>query len=467
MPYGNGPNTPNSARVKLKTGFPGGSTTQDAEQVFHGFGVEYFNRAGRNAKIATASTCRRYTGPMKVVPVTLYRGPRLPYKVLNKKIGKMVWARKPIKVYKLVPSKSKVVYAKGLDLPPNPFTYYSKFVQPTINTSRLRGEYYADKSWYAEIEGDLWSQFTAPYGSGPIPLSPDDSDALHPNLENLVYERDQKAIQKLYSKVKNQNVNLLNALGERAQTIKLLKDLVTRLVKALLALKRLNLLGAAMALLPDISNSKSITNDFLLLQYGIRPLIDDINGLIDHLNKWETLQFDVKVSSTGVLEPFYESTEFYNGVRATCKKTTLGKCTVTYKARVRVKDNFNRNLTRLGLTNLNATAWELIPFSFLIDWIIPVGEYLNSTDAFDDLEIVYCSKTVFYKENMIFDRQFGGRDSQGYNWGYGASQCVVQKVKVIREILTNPPALPFPAVKSPFSREHFYNLAALINSLRR
>lgn len=467
MPYGNGSNKPNSARVRLKTGYPGGSSTSSSEQVFHGFGTDYFNRAGRNAKMATASTCRRYTGPMKIVPVTLYRGPRLPYKVFNKKIGKPVWARKPITVYKLVPDKSQVVYAKGLDLPPNPFTYYSKFVQPTINTKSLRGVYSFDKSWFAEIEGDLWSQFTAPYGSGPIPSSPDDSDALHPNLENLVYERNQKAVQKLYSKVKNQNVNLLNALGERAQTIKLLRDLVKRLVKALLALKRFNLLGAAMALLPNISNSTSISNEILLIQYGVRPLIDDINGLIDHLNKWEQLQFDVKVSSTGVLEPFHESTEFYNGVRATCKKTTLGKCTVTYKARLRVKDNFNRNLTRLGLTNLNATAWELIPFSFLVDWIIPIGEYLNTTDAFDDLEIVYCSKTVFYKENVIFDRQFGGRDSWGYNWGYGASQCVIQKVKVTRELLTTPPQLLFPALKSPFSQEHFLNFMALINSLRR
>jgi uncharacterized protein YjiS (DUF1127 family) len=45
----------------------------------------------------------------------------------------------------------------------------------------------------------------------------------------------------------------------------------------------------------------------------------------------------------------------------------------------------NANLAlanRMGLINPATVAWELIPFSFLVDWFIPVGNFLNSFSDF-------------------------------------------------------------------------------------
>lgn len=36
---------------------------------------------------------------------------------------------------------------------------------------------------------------------------------------------------------------------------------------------------------------------------------------------------------------------------------------------------------RFGLTNPLEVAWELVPFSFVADWFLPIGDYLSSLDA--------------------------------------------------------------------------------------
>lgn len=48
----------------------------------------------------------------------------------------------------------------------------------------------------------------------------------------------------------------------------------------------------------------------------------------------------------------------------------------------------NKNLFRadqLGLINPASVAWELIPFSFLVDWFIPVGDFLEEFTAYAGL----------------------------------------------------------------------------------
>lgn len=466
MPYGTGKNEQKWARVKSVHGSPGEVQEIHSSTPFHGLFSEFWTRSGTNKSLRDANACRRYTGPMKIISIDLPLGSRLPYKVFSKKANRMVWARKPIKVYKLVPDRSRVNSARGLDLPPNRLDYFYKIIVPVIQSGTLQGVYAYDNKWYDTISGDTWMSFTAPNGSRPIPIAPDDSNDVCENLRLEVVELDARTRKKLYEKVKNQQVNLLTALAERTQTIKLLADLVKRLVKAFLALKRGNLVSAALHLLPDLSSSKAVSSEFLLIQYGIKPLIDDINGLIDHLNEWENLTFDVKVSKTKEVV-YKESVNWYNGVAVVSSSTTTGKVTVTYKVRVSTKDNFNRNLDRLGFTNLGATVWELLPGSFLADWVIPFGDWLNNWDAFSNLETVYCSKTVAFKEVTVFDRKFGGRDSAGYVWEDGRSHVVQTKVKVNREVLPSMPSLPFPSVGNPFSYFHAYNFVALLNNFRR
>jgi hypothetical protein len=41
-----------------------------------------------------------------------------------------------------------------------------------------------------------------------------------------------------------------------------------------------------------------------------------------------------------------------------------------------------QTLQQLGITNPVGLIWELIPYSFIVDWFVPIGDYLSSLDRF-------------------------------------------------------------------------------------
>lgn len=460
MTYGSSPPPDEVGAITMFNLYPGGS------QEWLAGGTPYstkgtWNRSGQNS-MKKSTICRRYPGPMKLVSKMLPLGPRLPYKVINAKTGRPVWARRPIKIWKLVRDKSKVVSRKGESLTPNPLSYQEVIFAPKNNSRSLLANYPGYPGWQRVITGDLWENFQWPYAS-PLPFSPN----LHAAQATLVPGRwkndDEIALSKLYAKVKDQSVNLLNAIAERKQTVRMLGELIQKLLKALLMFKRGNFGGAANALLPG--NHADVSDFWLMFVYGIKPLISDINGLVDHLNKYPPLEVDVKVGHESV-QTLEEVSSTTSGVNCKAKKFTNSKVRVTYKVRLKLKDNWSRNFARLGLTNLNATAWELIPWSFIIDWALPIGEYLNNEDAFEGMEVVWCTRTLYSQETVSVNRQFGGRDNDGYVWEPGEAGFVVIKTHVERTLRSVPP-LPSPSFKNPLSFQHGVNLLALISSLTR
>ena len=54
-----------------------------------------------------------------------------------------------------------------------------------------------------------------------------------------------------------------------------------------------------------------------------------------------------------------------------------GKCCVF----ARVNYAFIRNDTKYGLVNPLSLGWELIPFSFVVDWCMPIGNFLEALTA--------------------------------------------------------------------------------------
>ena len=59
--------------------------------------------------------------------------------------------------------------------------------------------------------------------------------------------------------------------------------------------------------------------------------------------------------------------------RVILQKTTKVICT----AGLRITNPNTALLTQLGLTNPLLVAWDIIPFSFVVDWFIPVSTYLK------------------------------------------------------------------------------------------
>lgn len=456
------------------------ATTYPADKYLH------FSRSGSNTPTSKANLPKRVDNrPLVLVSVSMPRGPRLPYKVLNKKTGKLVWARKPIQVYKLkkgpYPKSKKKNQGKGRDLPPNDLNYSSvkvSYVNPNLAVySRLEMNYpgqYNPREHY--ITGALWSNLV-PYGS---------NEAFGPNTQNYtssgfsqmyidaVNDMQSGLITKLYAKCKNQSVNLAVALAEYKQTAATFVDLLSRVGRALLQMKRLQLVRAAQILFPR--GPKDLANDWLVLQYGIKPLLSDIDGAAKYLAMPEPKTYDIIVRKKVVIPKTYidsRNPRHYGPVFCKTDVYTEGHVETVIKVRVKIKASFqgiDRDLSRLGFENLNSVAWETIPFSFIADWVIPIGSYLNDTDAFNGLEIVSSHKTVFMKETITYLRTFGGGANPGtvgYSTTAGVTGFQTERVSCVRDKDFTVPPIPFPDFKNPFSTSHLQNALALFVQLKR
>jgi hypothetical protein len=65
-----------------------------------------------------------------------------------------------------------------------------------------------------------------------------------------------------------------------------------------------------------------------------------------------------------------------------------------------------RNVSALGLTNPALVGWELVPFSFVVDWFTPIGSWLESLTAFEGYNVVakslsYTYSSIAYGEYLL------------------------------------------------------------------
>lgn len=60
-----------------------------------------------------------------------------------------------------------------------------------------------------------------------------------------------------------------------------------------------------------------------------------------------------------------------------------------------LEDNaFAQRMSQTGLSNPLILAWELVPYSFVVDWFVGVGSYLNNLDATIGLQFNSGTKTL-------------------------------------------------------------------------
>jgi hypothetical protein len=80
-----------------------------------------------------------------------------------------------------------------------------------------------------------------------------------------------------------------------------------------------------------------------------------------------------------------------NTGRTTCTITTHTKFVI----RFRMDDPLAATLSQTGFTNPVSLAWELLPFSFVADWFIPIGDFLEALEAWKGMTFLGGSKTTF------------------------------------------------------------------------
>lgn len=209
-------------------------------------------------------------------------------------------------------------------------------------------------------------------------------------------------------------------------------------------------------------NTLGLINDFLAVQYGVRPLIRDVHGAIKLLHDKEkdggAYHVDVEARAYEKLVRVWIMKDQSHGVEIPVSEEILTGCTVHLS--YDMDEPLHRSLASWGITNPAETVWELTPLSFLLDWWLPVGDYLSAMDADFGWDFKTGSRTLLCKRHSVIGTPIAVNPNamviQGpTNPELDLSTSIDRKVYLVR------PRPTVPRFKNPLSAEHTANAIAL------
>lgn len=353
----------------------------------------------------------------------------------------------------------------GKRLPENTFHYGE-----TVQTAAF-GTYRVDKRTASVLFTTEWSisrGVNPSYQPSYLTVSSLEKDALWSKVNNACL-----------LKIKDQSVNVAQFFAEGEQTVRLIKDNIIRIGKAYASLKHGDMASAARALgvaIPQGSwnyakrfernQSKALARGWLELQYGWLPLLSDIFGAVEQVQKHFKKQAPIiRVSSRKSIEhdDCVIQTSQYNDI-ITTRRT---KYEVSVRCSFKLSQPVLKELNELGITNPLLLAWELTPFSFVVDWLLPIGTFLSALDATFGVTFVDGS-TTFFEKNQTTRTQVGNGKKfylssyRHYNCESGSFSSHQESVSCTRQRLLAFPLPKLPVFKDPFSVIHFYNALSLL-----
>lgn len=203
-------------------------------------------------------------------------------------------------------------------------------------------------------------------------------------------------------------------------------------------------------------DSGDISGTWLSLKYGWLPLVSDVyEALRAFHRKQETRVARYRVSTHDVDKVNIASNSYYK-IWCTRVSSLTIICDVTEEPSA---------FRQLGFANPASLVWEKLPFSFVIDWFIPIGDFLDNWSYLGGLKTAFTrshhrkSTARFFPTAPVYQsptlRIRGG--------SYSHERVVFNRT-------VGPVSVPLPTIKSVsqvFSLGHIQNAAALIHQLTR
>jgi len=318
---------------------------------------------------------------------------------------------------------------------------------------------------------------------------------------------DAQATTRVLNKIKNQKVNWPQDFGERAQTLYLLTNTVKRLAMAYAAFKAgqlskaVGILGSAQpsrrfkkkyrtlqkpsfaqkakkggrtkayfekrAGAGSVFSPKNLASLWLEFQYGWRPLVSSAQGTIG------TFQSQLEKGEIVKVQSYYRET-FERVVNSTTQPSswqyqdsenvTKGSHKVAFTIYYKLINTDAHNMAATGFSNPLNLGWELIPFSFVVDWFVNIGNYLSSLDATLGLAFEKGCKTT--AERSASTKTTTWRSDYSYVSFSGSVVSTREDFTLKREVLSDFPAPSKPVLKGwNLGIKNYLTSAALLVTL--
>lgn len=200
------------------------------------------------------------------------------------------------------------------------------------------------------------------------------------------------------------NASLGQNMAEAGQTMKLVSDALGLLRRPLSKVDKY------------MKNKGSIPaglgSGWLAYHFGVDPLIKDLHELGKIIDSQLASRQRVSVSSR------LSRTEvsFTNGVRVKRTADVIYRCRMA--GVVRVTDPFFLTMNELGVLNPAALAWELVPFSFVVDWFFKFNGWLNQFTDFAglDVENPYTTQSYSGSVTVVDEGAFASTSNGSYGF---------------------------------------------------
>lgn len=242
-----------------------------------------------------------------------------------------------------------------------------------------------------------------------------------------------RAYDKFKSGIHADDAQIAVTMAERQQALDMIGKRSIQVLKAFRSVRKLRFGDAAKILgitrpahLRDgRSLGRSVGSNWLEFWFGWSPLVGDIGNAVKLLQgsvpafRIQGRATDSSTSNLGRTGTGPDGLIF----TATGKMTTIVRWHL--EAWVEVTNPNLLLANQLGFVNPATVAWELIPFSFLVDWFVNVGDFLGSFTDFWGVRLHDPFRTEMRVTQKTETNDWNYRYAPQYNWRRNATGTFV------------------------------------------
>lgn len=238
--------------------------------------------------------------------------------------------------------------------------------------------------------------------------------------------------------------------AEAGQTVRMIESTARDLARAYGQLRRGNLVGAYRTLSmhdPSAASTRrfnrqygrnardAASNRWLEMQYGWIPLLSDVKNAAETMAEatLDSAKRDGRVSATVRLQTNRDQA-------FTCEVSPPGTCRMVRRQAEsrrmvwRFRPTSLSTLASFGLLNPVSVAWELVPLSFVIDWFLPIGRYLEQLDT--PFRFTHVGGTSVYRREVTTTKTEFVRNGLPYSGSHDSHYVTLE-----RSVLSQAPSL--------------------------
>lgn len=284
-----------------------------------------------------------------------------------------------------------------------------------------------------------------------------------------------KAMSKFYEKIRSSEVSLNTSVGEARESLQMMASIARSARRVVSDLRKIAIDAVinrprGKRLLKKLTKESikdphlTVSGLWLGWSVGLKPLINDCENIRNHALKGlgEGFEFHVKARASHKRESYVTiegGIETYNvDERA------------EYGALIRILDTHMFENWRAGLTARPTLLWELTTLSFVVDYFIGIGQWLELYEASilnNGFQLVpytgYCTTVRKEQRTKEFSRSY--TPTSPIDMTYARIAMSEDKTVKSRTLISELPRPGAPIVKIPRAAEPLLNCAALLSGL--